>query len=167
MSSNTFNILFVCSGNSCRTPMAEGLMKSKISVRFKSAVQVRSAGTLGINGNPATDFAIITAGKLGANISRHRSQGVTEKLVKESDLILAMAAEHKDFLNQHYPEIRENVFLLRSFACDPKDKINQDIADPIGGPLEHYRQCGELINSELQRILPSLNRLIKEKLKIE
>ena len=167
MSSNTFNILFVCSGNSCRTPMAEGLMKSKISVRFKSAVQVRSAGTLGINGNPATDFAIITAGKLGANITRHRSQGVTEKLVKESDLILAMASEHKDFLDKHYPGIRENVFLLRAFASDPKGKVNQDIADPIGGPLDHYRQCGELINSELQRILPRLNQLIKAKLNIE
>jgi len=167
VSSDTFNILFVCSGNSCRTPMAEGLMKSKISVRFKSAVQVRSAGTLGINGSPATDFAIMTAGKLGANISQHRSQGITEKLVKESDLIFAMASEHIDFLHKHYPEIRENVFLLRSFGRDPEAKMVEDIADPIGGPLEHYRQCGELINSELQRILPRLNQLIKEKLNIE
>jgi len=167
VSSNTFNILFVCSGNSCRTPMAEGLMKSKISVRFKSAVQVQSAGTLGINGNPATDFAIITASKLGANIPQHRSQGVTDKLVKEPDLIVAMASEHKDFLHKHYPEIRENVFLLRSFARDPEEKVNQDIADPIGGPLDQYRQCGELINSELQRILPRLNQLIKEKLIVE
>ena len=167
MSSNTFNILFVCSGNSCRSPMAEGLMKSKISVRFKSAVQVQSAGTLGINGNPATDFAIITASKLGANISQHRSQGLTDKLAKESDLIFAMASEHKNLLNKHYPEIRENVFLLRSFARDPEEKLNRDIADPIGGPLDHYRQCGELINSELQRILPRLNQLIKEKLNIE
>ena len=167
MSSDTFNILFVCSGNSCRTPMAEGLLKSKISVRFKSAVRVQSAGTLGINGNPATDFAIMTAGKLGANISQHRSQGITEKLVKESDLIFAMASEHIDFLHKHYPEIRENVFLLKSFGRDPEAKMAEDIADPIGGPLDYYRQCGELINSELQRILPRLNQLIKEKLNIE
>lgn len=165
MGSKTFTILFVCSGNSCRSPIAEGLLKSKIRAKYKNSVIVRSAGTLGISGNPATDFAITTASELGANISLHRSQGITENLVKEADVIFAMAPEHKDFLQRHHPDIRENVFLLRSFGRDSEEKVNETIEDPIGGTLTHYRECGELINSELMRILPRLNQLIEEKLR--
>ena len=164
MDSQTFNILFICSGNSCRSPMAEGLLKSKIPAKYRNSVIVRSAGTLGLNGNPATDFAITTARELGANISQHRSQGITESLVKESDVIFVMALEHEYFVHKHLPEVRENVFLLRSFGRKPEEKVSENIKDPIGGTLEEYRKCGELINSELVRVLPRLNQLIEEKL---
>lgn len=164
MKSRTFKILFACSGNSCRSPMAEGLLKSKLPVELKDRVTVQSAGTLGLNGNPATNFAIEVTQDLGANIFHHRSQGLTEELVKDADLIFAMAPEHRIFLQNHYPEVRENVFLLKSFARDPDDKYDERIEDPIGGNLEVYKKCVQIIDSELDRILPRLIQLIEEKL---
>lgn len=164
MESKKFRILFVCSGNSCRSPMAEGLLRAKLPDELKEHVDVQSAGTLGINGNPATEFAIMVANELGADISEHRSQGVTKELIRESDIIFAMAPEHKEFLQHHFPEARENIFLLRSFDRDPEEKHLDRIDDPIGSPLEVYQECGALINSELDRIFPRLKQMIEDKL---
>ncbi len=158
-----FTILFVCTGNSCRSPIAEGLMKSKLPAELKNKVVIRSAGTLGLNGNPATEFAVAVAKELGADISQHRSQGLSKELVREADVIFAMAPEHKTYVERTYPDVRDNVFLLRSFGRKPEEKHNDRIEDPIGGSLAVYRECGEIIDSELNRILPRLKQLIEDK----
>ena len=163
MSSNTFTILFVCSGNSCRSPIAEGLMRAKLLPDLRELVQVKSAGTLGLFGNPATNFAIEVAGNYGADIFGHRSQGLTDELVKEADIMFAMAPEHKTFLQGHYPEFRENVFLLKSFGRQPGEIDSERIEDPIGRNLAVYKKCAEILNDELNRILPRLTKLIEEK----
>ena len=163
MDSKTFNILFVCSGNSCRSPIAEGLLKAKLAADFKDNVVVQSAGTLGINGNPATDFAIQVTTELGGDIVQHRSQGLTKELVREADIIFCMAPEHEKYIVSLIPEVRENVFLLRSFARSPEEKFTERIEDPIGASLEVYQQCGELIAAELDRILPTLKKLMAGK----
>jgi protein-tyrosine phosphatase len=163
MTSETFNILFVCSGNSCRSPMAEGLMKIKLPDGYRERVTVGSAGTLGLHGNPATDFAIHVAGELGADISQHRSQGISEELVKDADIIFAMTPEHQAYLEQAFPEVRDNVFLLKTFDRQPGEEFDEFIDDPIGATLAVYRECARIINEELERILPRLTRLIEEK----
>ncbi|MFQ5650764.1 MAG: hypothetical protein ACE5IY_12545 [bacterium] len=164
MSAQTFNILFICSGNSCRSPMAEGLMKSKIPAELKDKVTVTSAGTLGIDGAPATRYAIEVAAELGADISEHRSQGMSEELARASDVIFALSVEHKDHLQKTYPEVSDNVFLLRAFRRAPEEKHPDSIDDPIGRSLAVYRECCYLINAELDRILPRLQPLIENKL---
>ncbi|MFQ5633411.1 MAG: hypothetical protein ACE5I1_31985, partial [bacterium] len=88
------------------------MLKSKVNASLQKSVNVASAGTLGINGSPATEFAITTARELGAEISQHRSQGITQELAKGSDIIFAMAPEHQEFLRTRFPEVRENTFLL-------------------------------------------------------
>jgi protein-tyrosine phosphatase len=164
MTSETFNILFVCSGNSCRSPIAEGLMKTKLTNEFRERVTVDSAGTLGLDGNPATDFAIHVASELGADISQHRSRGISEELVKDADIIFAMTPEHQAYLEKAFPEVRDNVFLLKTFDRQPGEEFDEFIDDPIGGTLAVYRECARIINEELERILPRLARLIEEKM---
>ncbi len=163
MTSKNFNILFVCSGNSCRSPIAEGLMKIKLPAEYRERVVVRSAGTLGLDGNPATHFAIQVARDLGAEISQHRSQGVSEELVNEADLIFAMTPEHKSYLEKAFPEVRENVFLLKAFDRQHGEEFDEFIDDPIGGTFAVYQECARIIDAELERILPRLTRLIEEK----
>lgn len=163
MNSNTFNILFVCTGNSCRSPMAEGLIKSKLPPKLKDKVLVRSAGSMGLVGNPATNFAIAVVKEKGADISQHRSQALSEALVKDSDIIFAMAPEHKNFVEREYPEVRENVFLLRLFGRNQEEKFRDSIEDPIGGTLKVYQACCDIIDSELDRIMHMLKNIIEAK----
>jgi protein-tyrosine phosphatase len=164
MESESYTILFVCSGNSCRTPIAEGLLKTKLPDALKDQVKVISAGTLGLPGNPATYYAIQAAGELGANIAEHRSQGISEQLMREADIVFCMARGHKDILASQFSQFSENVFLLRAFDRQPSEQFYLDVEDPIGRDLPEYRACAQLINSELERILPRLKGLIEGKL---
>ncbi len=143
------------------------MLRVKLPPAWRDRVRVQSAGTLGIYGSPATPFAVEVAAEHGADISGHRSQGVSRELVKAADIILAMAPEHKAYLERHHPDVRENVFLLRAFGRKRSRADTGGIADPIGGGLEVYRECGEAIAAELDRILPRLMSLIEQKLGAE
>ena len=144
--------------------MAEGLLQAKLEPHWQDEVTVQSAGTLGLEDQPATRNAIAAAKEFGADISEHRSQGLTDELVENSDIIFCMAESHRDYLHRHFPAYRDNVFLLRDFAA--KEKMDDpDIFDPIGSSYGMYKECCRIINSELDRILSYLVDLIEQQRK--
>lgn len=154
-------ILFICSGNLCRSPMAKGLMDKIIIDNMpntKSAIKITtlSAGTIAVNGELPTDHAQQAVRKYGADISRHLSAPLTEERIKMADLILTMQEKHKAAVLQLVPTAKAKTFVITKYIS--KDK--QGIADPIGQPLEKYQATAEKLYLILQEVY---NKIMKKK----
>jgi RpiB/LacA/LacB family sugar-phosphate isomerase len=129
------SLLFVCTGNTCRSPMAEGI--ARLVLEGRPGWKVASAGVGAINGQAASTHAVTAMRQLGRDISGHRSQMLTAQLVREADYIFALTQSHAEGILYYHPEAAEKVFLLREFD-DSVESFDKDIADPIGGPLPGY-----------------------------
>jgi glycine hydroxymethyltransferase len=124
-------ILFLCTGNVCRSPMAEGLFRH--AVQGRGEFRVLSAGLGAVDGQVPTHHSVQAMKEIGIDISRQRSRALTSELVKQADLILGMTHSHTDTVALLYPQAAEKTFLLREFdeTLEPYEK---DISDPIGSP---------------------------------
>ncbi len=145
-------VLLVCSGNTCRSAMGEGILRKLVASVPRANVEVSSAGTLGIEGAPATDEAIEVARRHGVDIGGHLSRAVTPDRVERADLILGMTALHVDELRRRFPAAVDRVHLLSVFA----DGSDVDVPDPIGGPTEEYERAYEMIEALLGSALPRI-----------
>ncbi len=133
------NILFVCIGNICRSPFAQGLFTTLVDQKEHKGVHAESAGLLALPGNSATFLAQKVAAEYGVDLTEHRAKLVSEKLVNGSNLILVMEKSHKDSLLTDFPEAADKTFLIRHFArFGSRDR---GIADPYGLQHEAYRFC--------------------------
>ncbi|ARK32756.1 low molecular weight protein arginine phosphatase [Halalkalibacter krulwichiae] len=145
------NILFVCTGNTCRSPMAEALLRS----RAGEEIEVKSAGVQAFPNSPASEGTLAVLAEKGIDTAEeHRAQHVTEELLEWADLILTMTHSHKQMLQTFYPHVSDYLFTLKEFV-DP-DVGHFDIADPIGGPIEAYRQTAVEIEESLTRLTKKL-----------
>src|SRR5260370_1261202 len=132
-------ILLVCTGNICRSPLAEALLHRALEQRSVEGVSVTSAGTGAWDGAPASEGAYLVGLERGLDLSGHRARLLTRELVEEADLILTMARHHRARVDELGGEGR--VFVLGEYAGRGGDEVS----DPFGGDLEVYRDtCQEL-----------------------
>lgn len=146
-------ILFVCTGNTCRSPMAQALAQ-KIFKDMNIKAQVSSAG---IGANPfdsASQNSILAMKNYDIDISNHKSKQITKEIIDENDFILTMTDAHKKFLCNKFDQAKGKIFTLSEFACND----NYDIIDPFGADFEIYKKCADQIFSLINIIAMNFKR---------
>jgi len=142
-------IIFVCTGNTCRSPMAEALMRQRIANRLQCSihdledrnVMVMSAGIAAASGGRAAPEAVQLMQERGIDINNHESQPLSERLVRFADLILTMTRGHRESIVEQWPDAAARTKVI----C----RDHADVSDPIGGPIDRYRRCADQIESQL------------------
>lgn len=142
--------VLVCTGNTCRSPMAEILLRKRLAAKLgvpinqleDHGVVVQSAGLSAAAGGRAADEAISIMRERGLDLTAHESQPLVDRTVRFADLILTMTRSHRDAILAHWPEAEPRTFVL--------SRDGGDVADPIGGPAELYRKCAQQIDDLLE-----------------
>ncbi len=156
----TFSVLMVCTGNICRSPMAEGMLWHRLPQDLKPVVSVRSAGTHGLHGNRAEPFAVRAAAVHGADISDHRASVLDAGMVRSADLVLAMEKYHIDKINDLLFFRCKYALLLGTFAVK---RENPEIEDPYGSPLDAYDTCAREIVACLPGVIDHIRAQVNRK----
>jgi RpiB/LacA/LacB family sugar-phosphate isomerase len=143
-------VLFVCTGNICRSPMAEGLFRH--ATKGRTDCRVLSAGVGALEGQTPSPHAVRALKELGIDISEQRSRMLTPDLVEQADYIFGMTHSHVDSVNLLFPQAAEKTFLLREFD-ETLDEFEKDISDPIGGSYETYAYCRDQIEQGIFSML--------------
>ena len=145
---NHRNILFVCTGNICRSPMAKAMFEDMVlkSPELSSAgVTVKSAGILNLDPHKASEEAVQVMQERGLDITTHKSQHIDLDLIDWSDIVLVMENEHIEYILDQFPYDQEKVHLLSKFAGE-----QGDVPDPIGQNIDVYRECARILTHLLQ-----------------
>ncbi len=160
-----FVITFICSGNICRSPMAEGVLKKLLEKsKFTRQIEINSAGTLNLMPNQASAEAIIICHNHKVDINKHRSTPIGPLILSEANIIICMAVYHYNILLRNHPEYADKIYVLKSMNRE-ENLIDPSIADPIGMSEGFYEQIYVEIETELKRILPYLVEKIENFLK--
>ena len=155
-------VLFVCTGNTCRSPMAETIFKQLAAERLgcrpdeleRAGVVVASAGIAAWGGGAASAGAVEAMRECGADLSGHESQPVTDTLVRQADIIWTMTASHRAAIIAQHPEAGGRTAVLSP------DRV--DVIDPIGGPVATYRTCAEQIRQHLIARLDTIQLPVRQ-----
>ena len=131
-------IVFVCTGNMCRSPMAEGLLRAALPPGWRDEVTVSSAGTHSWDDQPAASLSVTVVKEKGIDISGHMARLVTPGIINRASLVVALAGTHMEYMEALVPGAGEWMILLGELDAERGDK---DVRDPIGGSLEDYRDA--------------------------
>lgn len=151
-------LVFICSGNTCRSPMAKGLFIKHLKERnpeLEGKIEVVTAGTHPNSGEMASPGARTAMEEIGVDISDHKAQPVTERLLSEADWIMTMTRGHRDYLKQVLGE-NNRIFTLYGFLGQDKD-----VLDPYGGDVDTYRVCRDELQQMVEMLMEKLESEIK------
>lgn len=149
-------IVNVCTANICRSPMASALLQHALAAQPEPlrSIKVISAGVSAHPGETVSENSVIALKKVGLNISSHRAQALTQRMLDEAALVLCMTESHRSMIQAQAKPAPKNLFLFREFMPPPHER---EIADPFGGPLRIY----ETARDEMVEAIPSLLEFIK------
>ena len=142
-------ILFVCTGNTCRSPNAEAIERRLVKESGRTDIEVESAGTQAWDRSPASDEALLVGVERNVDLSAHRARRLTPEILGNVDLVLAMSPNHVAEVREMDPSA--NVHLFAGYGTP--GSTGHAIADPFGGDLEDYRVTADELEHELKEIL--------------
>ncbi len=138
-------IMFICSGNTCRSPLAEGLFKKYLNENNITDIEVGSAGVGAFPGDGVSINSIIVAGSRGVDISNHRARNINPEHLMSTDLFFCMSDSHKQVLLRH---------------CDESKIVVLNVPDPYGRPVEAYEECAKQLENQFSQILERIRDTI-------
>lgn len=154
-------ILFVCTGNTCRSPMAEALFNNAVPhSRLPYQVISSSAGLYAVRGDRVSSEVLSLLSQEGFDLSEHRARQLNQTLVEDSDLILVMTATHKHELCSIFPDAVNKTYRLKEFAGE--NHKTGDITDPLGQGLEKYQQALEEIRLCIKKLISKMEDSLNE-----
>ncbi|OGF15319.1 MAG: hypothetical protein A2W00_06975 [Candidatus Eisenbacteria bacterium RBG_16_71_46] len=152
-----FRVLFVCTGNTCRSPMAAGALLRELG-SDAGRVEVSSAGTAAWEGQPATASTVEVAGREGIDLGLHRSRRVTPALLRDADLVLVMERGHLGAI-QALGAPRDNTHVLNEWPSPGDPEL--PVSDPFGASMEAYEECWRRIRHHVRRIAPFVREALR------
>lgn len=146
-------VLVVCSGNTCRSPMATAMLRHLWQQGGGSNLELTSAGTSAFPGMEATEHAVAAMKNRGLDIGGHRSQAVSDVMLDGVDLVLTMTERHKEYILMLWPHLKDKVHTLGDYAG-----THMDVSDPFGGNLAQYEATANDLETTLKLVVDKLRK---------
>lgn len=145
-------VLFVCTGNTCRSPMAAVVLQDKVNAEYlTNEIHVSSAGLAAVPGAPASDNACAAVASLGLSLDSHKATALSMNMIEAADLVFTMTRQHRDAILRALPTAGRKVFTLAEYV-----EAEEEITDPYGGDLSSYQNCLLLLKKNIDKAWPMI-----------